>query len=492
MDATGTIHIGTGSVNNSGNGGNSYGVWRMFGQTCPNSTSDGVVPILTPNPGNSSSYANVTVVAYPLVANYVGTLGGKYGLVRSMFSSSTGLFSFQFSSMDSLDAMLENGPWFIRNNLLILRKWHPDVNLMKEDVGTIPVWVKLYGVPVTAFNEDGLSAIATKLGTHLMLDSYTSDMYMQSWGRSSYAKAMIEMRADVELKDNIVVAMPKITGEGYYTCNIRVGYEWKLPREEEDFVEVSEGIFTKNDDSEYDPYDYDMYESQEILEKLQAFCDNLDIRVRRHMPEDPKTPLILGRPFLSTAQANIDVFKRKITLRVGNDKLVVKSNNPTNHIVMKVYAFGLKERMELDLEARLIGEALFLNRSRDPEFGDYIDLNDLNEPLELRNHENEDLGPAINEGEVIDELNGEIVETMNDNVIVEKIDEYPSLCDYDRKIKYNWKCVLMQDDPIDYLASRFCQLWEDLHSRVDGHKLLIAELNMFGGPLPMQCAEFLK
>ncbi|GJS41688.1 retrotransposon protein, putative, ty1-copia subclass [Tanacetum coccineum] len=91
-------------------------------------------------------------------------------------------------------------------------------------------YVKLYGVPVTTFNEDGLSAIATKLGTPLMLDSYTSDMCMQSWGRSSYARVMIELRADVELKDNIMAAMPKITGEGYYTCNIRVEYEWKPPR----------------------------------------------------------------------------------------------------------------------------------------------------------------------------------------------------------------------------------------------------------------------
>ncbi|GJS65644.1 hypothetical protein Tco_0680208 [Tanacetum coccineum] len=34
------------------------------------------------------------------------------------------------------------------------------------------------------------------------------------------------------------------------------------------------------------------------------------------MPEDIKVPLILKRPFLSTACAKIDVFKRKITLRV--------------------------------------------------------------------------------------------------------------------------------------------------------------------------------
>ncbi|GKG00229.1 retrotransposon protein, putative, ty1-copia subclass, partial [Tanacetum coccineum] len=51
-------------------------------------------------------------------------------------------------------------------------KWHPEVS-------TVLVWVKLHGVPVTAFSEDGLSAITTKPGTILMLDSYTSDMCMQ-------------------------------------------------------------------------------------------------------------------------------------------------------------------------------------------------------------------------------------------------------------------------------------------------------------------------
>ncbi|GJT11524.1 putative ribonuclease H-like domain-containing protein [Tanacetum coccineum] len=47
------------------------------------------------------------------------------------------------------------------------------------------------------------------------------------YDRSSYARAMIKLRADAELKDNIVAAMPKITQESYYTCNIHVEYEWK-------------------------------------------------------------------------------------------------------------------------------------------------------------------------------------------------------------------------------------------------------------------------
>ncbi|GKC97785.1 hypothetical protein Tco_1168060, partial [Tanacetum coccineum] len=46
-------------------------------------------------------------------------------------------------------------------------------------------------------------------------------------GRSCYARVMVELKADVELKDNIVMAMPKITREGHYTCNVRVEYEWK-------------------------------------------------------------------------------------------------------------------------------------------------------------------------------------------------------------------------------------------------------------------------
>nr|GEU35801.1 vacuolar iron transporter homolog 4-like [Tanacetum cinerariifolium] len=80
----------------------------------------------------------------------------------------TNMGKLNLDSMEGLNAMLENGLYFIRNNPLILKKWHPDVNLLKEDVGTVLVWVKLHGVPVTAFSEDDLSVIATKLVLHLL------------------------------------------------------------------------------------------------------------------------------------------------------------------------------------------------------------------------------------------------------------------------------------------------------------------------------------
>nr|GEV41928.1 hypothetical protein [Tanacetum cinerariifolium] len=40
------------------------------------------------------------------------------------------------------------------------------------------------------------------------------------------------------------------------------------------------------------------------------------------IPEDSRVPIILGRPFLATAQAMIDVFNKKIMLRVGDDEVI--------------------------------------------------------------------------------------------------------------------------------------------------------------------------
>nr|GEX49952.1 putative reverse transcriptase domain-containing protein [Tanacetum cinerariifolium] len=102
------------------------------------------------------------------------------------------------------------------------------------------------------------------------------------------------------------------------------------------------------------------------------------------MPEDMKVPLILERSFLSTTCAKIDVFKRKITLRVGEEKINFKSVKAASSLIKRVYMLSLKERMELDLKAKLMGETLVLNRSLDPFFEDYIELNNLNDKMEYK------------------------------------------------------------------------------------------------------------
>ncbi|GJS28584.1 hypothetical protein Tco_0489204 [Tanacetum coccineum] len=117
------------------------------------------------------------------------------------------------------------------------------------------------------------------------------------------------------------------------------------------------------------------------------------------MPEDIKVPLILGRPFLSIARAKIDVYKRKITLRVGEERIVFTSVKPASSLIKRVYMLK-----------------------------DYIELNVLNEPFELRRNQGDDLMPTIEEGEVIEEFR------TSDDELNTGIDDYPSYCDYDKKI----------------------------------------------------------
>nr|GEV78902.1 hypothetical protein [Tanacetum cinerariifolium] len=177
--------------------------------------------------------------------------------------------------------------------------------------------------------------------------------------------------------------------------------------------------------------------AKNVLVGINKFVFPIDFIVL-NMPKDIKTPLILGRPFLSITHAKINVFKRKIALKVGNDKIVFKSEEPARNIIKRVYVLSLIERMELDLETWQMGEALILDSSQDPEFGDFLELNDLNKPLELRRNQVKDLGPTIREGEVIDEPIKDIVKTRNDDddddEISNGIEEYPNFCDYDRKI----------------------------------------------------------
>ncbi|GJZ35690.1 hypothetical protein Tco_0581507 [Tanacetum coccineum] len=167
--------------------------------------------------------------------------------------------------------------------------------------------------------------------------------------------------------------------------------------------------------------------AENVLVGISKFVFPVDFIIL-YMHEDIKVPLILGRTFLSIARAKIDVYKRKITLRVGEERIIFTSIKPASSLIKRVYMLSLRERMELDLEARLMGETLVINRSLDPLNGDYIELNDLNKPFELRRNQGDDLMPTMEEGEVIEEFK------TRDDELDTGIDDYPSYCDYNKKI----------------------------------------------------------
>ncbi|GJX22365.1 zinc knuckle CX2CX4HX4C containing protein [Tanacetum coccineum] len=105
-----------------------------------------------------------------------------------------------------------------------------DTSLLKEELTRIPIWVKLHDVPIQVFEEDGISLIATFIGKPVMLDSYTSSMCNDSWGRSSFARCLIVVNSEADLVDVVTIGIPSLTGDGFTKETIRVEYEWRPPR----------------------------------------------------------------------------------------------------------------------------------------------------------------------------------------------------------------------------------------------------------------------
>ncbi|GJS68608.1 hypothetical protein Tco_0683173 [Tanacetum coccineum] len=97
-------------------------------------------------------------------------------------------------------------------------------------------------------------------------------------------------------------------------------------------------------------------------------------------------------PFSTYTNLGLDVFKRKFTLRVGEEKLVFKSIKPATSIIRRVYV--LKKGMDLDSKTKFIGEAI--NESFDPHYDNYIELNDLDMPLEPRMDQDDEFKPTLN------------------------------------------------------------------------------------------------
>ncbi|GJW22144.1 gag-pol polyprotein [Tanacetum coccineum] len=134
--------------------------------------------------------------------------------------------------------------------------------------------------------------------------------------------------------------------------------------------------------------------ARNVLVRIGKFIFPIDFIIL-DIPEVDDVSLILRRPFLSTAHAKIDVFKWKITLRVGEEKIVFKSIKPATSIIRRVYML----KTNLDSKTEEVVNKLF-----DPHYGDYIELNDLDVPLEPSMNQDDNFEPTIDENVIVNEL----------------------------------------------------------------------------------------
>nr|GEX89979.1 zinc knuckle CX2CX4HX4C [Tanacetum cinerariifolium] len=102
-----------------------------------------------------------------------------------------------------MQTVIENEPWLVDQKPLFVMKWELGLCHTKHESTRIPLWVKIYNISLEAWNVEGISSIASRLGTPIIMDRITTSMCEQAYGRASYARVLIEFDAAEGLVDSI-------------------------------------------------------------------------------------------------------------------------------------------------------------------------------------------------------------------------------------------------------------------------------------------------
>ena len=112
----------------------------------------------------------------------------------------TGVYIVVFQDVETRYEVLEAGPWSFDNKPLIVNLWSPEVNLEREEMSEVPVWVRFPNLRLYMWSELTLSKLASMISTPLFTDKMTAKRE-----RLTYARVCIGVKVGMRLHEEIIL-----------------------------------------------------------------------------------------------------------------------------------------------------------------------------------------------------------------------------------------------------------------------------------------------
>lgn len=119
--------------------------------------------------------------------------------------------------MNDMQEWFYYGPYTINNRPIILKPGSTAFNLEKEFPTNIPLWVKFPNLPMSCWNRDSLSRIASAVGKPIYADECTANQT-----KISFARMLIEVNITNPVSAEITIKEPN----GKQTQQA-IDYDWK-------------------------------------------------------------------------------------------------------------------------------------------------------------------------------------------------------------------------------------------------------------------------
>ncbi|KAM6562899.1 hypothetical protein CsatB_022897 [Cannabis sativa] len=198
-------------------------VKRSLHSSFANSKKQGKVQITMDDIADEISYWSSATVCYVLGAN--PPLSVLEGFARRIWKGkvdkvgmiSYGIFLIRFTSIAERDEILAGGYIFFNKRPVIMKAWDPNLNLKKEDIRIVPIWIQLEDLELKYWGQKSLFKIVGQLGKPIMEDAITKER-----DKLTFPRVLIEVSMQQEFPDLIY-----FDNEHGNEVSVAVKYEWK-------------------------------------------------------------------------------------------------------------------------------------------------------------------------------------------------------------------------------------------------------------------------
>ncbi|KAL0411490.1 UNVERIFIED_CONTAM: hypothetical protein Slati_3738700 [Sesamum latifolium] len=141
--------------------------------------------------------------------------------LQQVSATTNRFYFFQFKTLAFMEEVIEEGPWLFQGQPVVLQAWEQGMSLRRQKHLQIPVWIRIRHLPMEYWTEDGLSAVASGIGTPLYMDKIT-----KTCSRLDFARVCVMLDYQSKLLKHLIVLNPILREGKEMPMKVDIEYEW--------------------------------------------------------------------------------------------------------------------------------------------------------------------------------------------------------------------------------------------------------------------------
>ncbi|KAK4729493.1 hypothetical protein R3W88_022481 [Solanum pinnatisectum] len=132
---------------------------------------------------------------FQVIQGYIQRLCGKHGIYKVEMLRN-GVIVVRFETFIGKQEVLQGGIYDFDNKPFIVKEWTQEQEFTKEELETVPIWIKFPGLDFKYWSRAGLSKIGSLIGKPMMVDHNT-----EARNGLNFARILVEVELGAQLPD---------------------------------------------------------------------------------------------------------------------------------------------------------------------------------------------------------------------------------------------------------------------------------------------------